>query len=81
MYIKETHTTDMEPAEMEAVESHVMETEAVGPPTYTKPGISLSGLMDDMKLDLPDFGNVSTGELERVCSELEAAQLEDILRK
>jgi hypothetical protein len=34
-----------------------------------------------MKLDLPDFGEVSTGELERVCSELEVAQLEAILRK
>jgi hypothetical protein len=41
----------------------------------------LSNLMEDMKIDLPDYGNVSTGDLERACYQFDATQLEDILKK
>jgi len=55
---------------------------AENPPSYYKTPISLHGLMKALELhDLSDYGNVSTGELERACDKLDDVQLYDILDK
>ena len=41
----------------------------------------LHDLLVDMKLNAPDYGNVPTSVIERACSQVDVAQLEDILRK
>jgi hypothetical protein len=55
---------------------------AENPPADYKTPISLHCLMKALELhDLPDYRNVSTGELERACDKLDDAQLHDILDK
>lgn len=55
---------------------------AENPPVSFKTPISLHGLMKALELhDLPDYGNVPTGELERACDKLDDAQLHSILHK
>ena len=61
---------------MEAVEP------VENPPACYKTPISLHGLMKALELhDIPDYGNVPTGELERACDKLDDVQLHDILDK
>jgi hypothetical protein len=63
-----------------------MEPPEKAEPTETvrvyKPSISLHALIcGDMQMNPPNFGCVSTGDLERACEEFDEAQLQGILRK
>ena len=52
------------------------------PRIYTKPPISLHGLMAALNLHkLTDYASVPNAQIQLACSELEAAQLNDILTK
>jgi len=54
----------------------------LNPQIYTKPPISLHGLMAALNLhELPDYASVPNAQIQLACSELEAAQLNDILTK
>ena len=71
--IKERRAADMEPPE----KAEPTETVRV-----YKPSISLHGLIcGDMEMNPPNFGNVSTGELERASDQFDEVQLQGILRK
>ena len=71
----DTQTVDSNPAaEVSNPQIHTK------PPT--KPPISLHGLMAALNLhELPDYASVPNDQIQLACSELQAAQLNDILTK